>query len=126
LVSWRVSQTGKVGAALRQAFDVSGADDRALLQGELDAEGRGLLPGDTLRFRIEVWDNAPAPQHGQSAEFALRLSSMEELRAATRAATRDAAAAADSLAAAQRGLSQRTADLAQARNRDAGSQPDAA
>ena len=85
LVSWRVSQTGKVGNALRQALDVSGAGDRALLQGELDAEGRGLLPGDTLRFRVEAWDNAPAPHHGQSEEFALRLASMEELRAATRA-----------------------------------------
>jgi hypothetical protein len=128
VVSWRVSQTGKVGGALRQALDASGAGDRALLQGELDADGRGLLPGDTLRFRVEAWDNAPAPHLGQSAEFALRLASMEELRAATRAATRDAAVAADSLAAAQRALSQRTADLAQERTRGAGSagrQPDA-
>lgn len=129
LVSWRVSQTGKVGEALRQSLDASGAGDRALLQGELNADGRGLLPGDTLRFRVEAWDNAPTPHHGQSAEFALRMASMEELRAATRAATRDAAVAADSLAGAQRALSQRTADLAQERTRDpssAGRQPDAA
>jgi hypothetical protein len=121
LVSWRVSQTGKVGDALRQPLDVSGAGDRALLQGELDAEGRGLLPGDTLRFRVEAWDNAPTPHHGQSVELALRLASMEELRAGTRAATREVAAAADSLASAQSALSQRTADLSQQRTRDTGS-----
>src|SRR6185503_19074596 len=67
---------------------------------------------------------------GQSPEFALRLASMEELRAATRAATRDAAVAADSLVGAQRALSQRTSDLAQQRSREGGSagerQPDPA
>ena len=119
LVSWRVSQTGKVGNTLRQALDVSGAGDRALLLGELDAEGRGLLPGDTLRFRVEVWDNAPTPHHGQSEEFALRLASMEELRAATRAEARDIGGSADSLAAAAANLSQRTSDLAEERPRDA-------
>src|SRR2546427_9967429 len=64
----------------------------------LDAEGRGLLPGDTLRLRVEAWDNVPAPgtHMGRSAEIALRLPSLEELRAATRAAARDVAAAADS------------------------------
>ena len=132
LVSWRVSQTGKVGEALRQALDASGGGggDRVLLQDELDADGRGLLPGDTLRFRVEAWDNAPAPHQGRSAEFALRLASMEELRTAMRAATRDAAVTADSLAAAQRALSQRTTGLAQERTREdagsAGRQPDAA
>ena len=130
LVSWRVSQTGKVGDVLRQALDAKGGSDRVLLQGELDAEGRGLLPGDTLRFRVDAWDNAPVPHQGQSPEFALRLASMEELRAATRAATRDAAVAADSLVGAQRALSQRTSDLAQQRSRDGGSagerQPDPA
>jgi hypothetical protein len=120
LVSWRVSQTGKVGEPLRESLDLSGASDRALLQGELDADQRGLLPGDTLRFRVEAWDNAPRPHHGQSAEFALRLPSMEELRAAARDVTRDVAAAADSLAGAQRGLSRKTADLAAERTRDAG------
>jgi hypothetical protein len=119
VVSWRVSQTGKVGERVRQSVEVSGASDRALIQGELDAERRGLLPGDTLRFRAEAWDNAPVPHQGQSAEIALRLPSMEELRAATRAATRDVAVAADSLAAAQRSLSERTGDLAQERSRDA-------
>jgi hypothetical protein len=118
LVSWRVSQTGKVGEALRQSLDVGGAGDRVLLQGELNADGRGLVPGDTLRFRVEAWDNAPAAHHAQSAEFALRLASMDELRADTRAEARDVGSAADSLAEAAADLSRRTADLAQERARE--------
>ena len=120
LVSWRVSQTGKVGQPLRQAFDVRGAGERALIQGELDANERGLLPGDTLRLRVEAWDNAPIPNEGRSPELALRLLSLEELRARTRVATRAVAAAGDSLAAAAGTLAQRTGDLAEQRPRDDG------
>src|SRR2546422_7549907 len=39
------------------------------------------LPGDTLRLRVDAWDNAPTPHVGRSAELALRLPSLEELRA---------------------------------------------
>src|SRR5213076_2077915 len=49
-----------------------------------------------------------------------RLPSLEELRAATRAAARDVAAAGDSLAQAERELGTRTRDLAQQRSREAG------
>ncbi|PYO60860.1 MAG: hypothetical protein DMD28_11490 [Gemmatimonadetes bacterium] len=119
LVSWRVSRTGKVAEPVRQALDVSGAGDRALLQGELDAERRGLLPGDTLRLRVDAWDNAPRPHEGSSVELALRLLSLEELRAATRAAAREIGATADSLTDAAGAVLQRTSDLAQERSRDA-------
>ncbi len=121
VVSWRVSRTGKVGAAVRESLDVSGAGERAIVQGDLDAERRGLLPGDTLRLRVEAWDNVPAPgtHVGRSEEIALRLPSLEELRAATRAAARDVASAADSLAQAERELGARTRDLGQQRSRDA-------
>jgi hypothetical protein len=128
LVSWRVSQTGKIDVAARESLDVSGVGDRAIVQGVLDAQRRGLLPGDTLRFRVEAWDNAPVPHEGHSAEYALRLPTREELRAAQRAATTDIVAAAESVAAAQRALSEHTADLAQERSREptdaqAGRQP---
>jgi hypothetical protein len=119
VVSWRVSRTGRVGEAVRESLDVSGAGDRAIVQGQLDARRRGLLPGDTLRVYVEAWDNAPSPHRGQSPELALRLPSMEELRAAARAAARDVARAAESLSAAQQDLSERTRDLAQERTRDA-------
>ena len=121
VVSWRVSRTGKVGPAVRESLDVSGAGERTIVQGDLDAEQRGLLPGDTLRLRVEAWDNVPAPRThvGRSEEIALRLPSLEELRAATRAAAQDITAAADSLAQAERELGARTRDLAQQRARDA-------
>ena len=118
VVSWRVSQTGKVGEAVRELLDVSGAGERTIVQGDLDAGQRGLLPGDTLRLRVDAWDNAPTPHVGRSPEIALRLPSLEELRAATRTATREATAEADSIAAAQLELGRRTSDLAQQRSRD--------
>jgi len=119
IVSWRMSQTGKVGEPVRQAVPVPGMTDRALLQAELDASRRGLLPGDTLRVRVDAWDNAPVPHQGHSAELALRLPTLAELREATRAAASEAAAAGDSLAAQAGDLSQRTSDLARQRTRDA-------
>jgi len=122
VVSWRVSQTGRVAPAVRQALDVrkggGDAGDRVLIQGELDAQRRGLLPGDTLRVRVEAWDNAPVPQRGESRELALRLARLEELRAGTRAAARAVSGAVDSLSAAAAGLAQRASDLAQQRPRD--------
>ena len=119
VVSWRVSRTGRVGEAVRESLDVSGAGDRAIIQGQLDAQRRGLLPGDTLRMYVEALDNAPTPHRGRSPELALRLPSMEELRAAAREAARAVAGSADSLSTAQQDLNDRTRDLAQERNRDA-------
>src|SRR5712691_9293111 len=118
VVSWRVSRTGRVDPVVRESLDVSGVGDRAIVQGRIDAEHRNLLPGDTLRLYVEAWDNAPEPHSGRSAEIALRLPSMEELRAEARAAARAVANAADSVSAAQRELSDRTRDLAEERSRD--------
>src|SRR6266568_761173 len=118
VVSWRVSRTGRIGEAVRESLDVTGVGDRAIVQARLDAENRGLLPGDTLRLYVEALDNAPAPHVGRSAEIALRLPSMEELRAQARAAAQAATSAAESVSAAQRELSDRTRDLAEERSRD--------
>src|SRR5207244_3872784 len=74
--------------------------------------------GERLRFRVEAWDNAPAPHVGRSADIALRLPSLEEVRAALRAATRGLVETADSIAGSQRDLGERTGDLAQQRSRD--------
>jgi hypothetical protein len=104
--------------AVRESLDVRGAGDRAILQTELLLESRGLLPGDTLRFYVEAEDNAPRPRSGRSPEFALRLPTRAELRAAAREAAADVAAAGDSVAAAQAELGDRTRDLAQERPRD--------
>ena len=122
IVSWRVSRTGRIGEPVRESLNVSGigegGGDRAIVQARLNAENRGLLPGDTLRLYVEALDNAPTPHVGRSPEIALRLPSMEELRAEARAAARAVANAADSVSAAQRELSDRTRDLAEERSRD--------
>jgi hypothetical protein len=120
IVSWRASQTGRVSEAVRESLDVGGAGDRAIVQSELALEGRGLLPGDTLRFYVEASDNAPHAGVGRSPEYALRLPTRAEMRAATRAAAADLAAAAESVTAAQRELGDRTRDLAQERSREQG------
>ncbi|HET7791712.1 MAG TPA: hypothetical protein VFK78_13040, partial [Gemmatimonadales bacterium] len=122
IYSWRVSRTGKIGDTLRDTLPVAGAGDRAVVQTELALDQRGLLPGDTVRFFAEAWDNAPAPHAGKSPIFALRLQTLEELRAATRAETQAAAGAADSISAAQRELADKTRDLAAERVRG-GSNP---
>src|SRR5207245_6007531 len=54
VVSWRVSQTGKVGEAVREALDVSGAGERTIVQGDLDVERRGDVPGGRRRLRAEA------------------------------------------------------------------------
>src|SRR6266568_674500 len=118
VVSWRVSRTGRIGEAVRESLDVTGVGDRAIVQARLDAENRGLLPGDTLRLYVEALDNAPAAHVGRSAEIALRLPSMEELRAQARAAAQAATGAAESVSTAQRELSDRTRDHAEERSRD--------
>jgi len=117
IVSWRASRSGKVGEPVRQALEAQGTGDRALIQGELAGDRRGLLPGDTLKFHVEAWDNAPSPHHGQSPDYALRLPGLEDLRAAARVQTHAVADAADSLVAAQNALSDRTRDLAEQRMR---------
>ncbi|HWZ29182.1 MAG TPA: hypothetical protein VNX15_11495, partial [Gemmatimonadales bacterium] len=115
--SWRAGQTGKTGDTLRQPLSLDGATDRAILQSELDATARGLLPGDTLRLRAVAWDNAPVPHEGRSATVALRLPTLAELRAATRAAAQDLGASTDSVLAAARNLGSETRDLAAERTR---------
>jgi hypothetical protein len=120
IVSWRVSQTGRVDAAQRETVPSAGAGDRAIVQGELNLEGRGLLPGDTLRYYVAAWDNAPVPQRTASREYALRLPSRAEMRAAARAAAASVAAAAESVAAAQGALADRARDLAAERVRGEG------
>ena len=119
LVSRRVSRTGRAADPVSQRLTIpAGADNRAMLDVILDLRERGLLPGDTVRVFAEARDNAPAPRVGRSRELALRLPTMEELRAQARSATRDVVAAAESLTAAQQELSDQARDLAQSRSRD--------
>lgn len=80
LVSWRVSAWGEAWPAEVQALEVSGDPSRASLSELLDANGRGLLPGDTLRYFARAYDNAPRPGIGRTREYVLRLPTLDEVR----------------------------------------------
>ncbi len=120
LVSWRVSRLGARGDSVTEVVPLPEAGtDRAVLHWTLDLNGRGLLPGDTAYFLVRARDNRPVPQTGMSRTYALRLPAMAELRQAMREASRQTAAAADSLVATQRELAQSLEDLAAERERSA-------
>ncbi|UCF18370.1 MAG: hypothetical protein JSU87_10475 [Gemmatimonadota bacterium] len=98
LVSWRVSAWGESATPAVEPLPAGGASSRASLSPLLDARGRGLLPGDTLRYYVQAHDNAPRPQLGRSREYALRLPDLEEVRERALAEARDLVDAAELLA----------------------------
>jgi hypothetical protein len=121
IVSWRVSRLGVIGQRLVDTLaGVAGADHvvQSIL---LDLNGRGLLPGDTLRLFARATYRAPQPHSGVSREYAIRLRSLSELREAMRSATDSLARQASDLAGDQAELGRRTEDLAAQRNRGADS-----
>jgi len=102
-----------------------GMPDHAVLPFILDLQGRGLLPGDTVRVTVRAWDGAPRPQMGGSREYVFRLPRPDEVRAAAREASQQIAQQLDSAAAQSRRLERSTEDLANERNRtDAASRGD--
>ncbi len=120
LESRRISRLGLADDPVRQPVPLPGGiPDRALLTVELDLNGRGLLPGDTVRYFVRVVDNAPAGQAGRSREYILRLPTLSEVRAAAREATRDVSAGLDSALARSRELQRTTEDLSRERPRPA-------
>ncbi|MGN6391050.1 MAG: hypothetical protein ACTHM9_02225 [Gemmatimonadales bacterium] len=116
--SRRISRLGIVDSARRESVPLpGGTPDRAILSFALDLTHRGLLPGDTVRYRAVAADNTPARQLGRSREYVLRLPTMSEVRAAERAATDAVSSRLDSVTAASTELSRQTDDLAQERPR---------
>ena len=96
----------------------AGTPDRAILTHTMDLTRRGLLPGDTVRYRAVAVDNTPQGQTGRSREYVLRLPTMSEVRAAQRAASAAVSGGLDSLAAKSKQLERQTEDLAQERPRN--------
>ena len=120
IVSWRVSRLGAAGERLVDTVAGVAGADRVVQSVVLDLNGRGLLPGDTLRLFARAVDRAPQPHVGASREYAVRLRSMAELREAVRAATDSLARRASDLAGDAAALNRRTEDLAAQRNRGPG------
>ncbi|MFZ5625520.1 MAG: DUF4175 family protein [Gemmatimonadota bacterium] len=118
LESRRISRLGQADAPVREVVPLPGSrPDRALLTVMLDLNRRGLLPGDTIRYRAVAADRAPSPGVGRSREFVLRLLTMTEVRAAQRAATAEIGGRIDSVLARSRALERQTEDLARERQR---------
>jgi hypothetical protein len=121
VVSWRVSRLGNTGPKVVDTLPGVAGADHVVQSLVLDVNGRGLLPGDTLRLFARASDRAPHPHTGVSREYAIRLRSMAELRETVRLAADSLAGEAAALAGDQASLSRRTQDLAAQRNRDADS-----
>lgn len=103
LVSWRVSLWGERHPPLVEPLAPAGeTEPRLVFESLLDARDRGFLPGDTLRYFVRAWDNAPNSQEGRSREYALRLPTLLELREGARAEIAEALDAAKGLAEAVR------------------------
>jgi hypothetical protein len=112
IVSWRISRLGIVGARVVDTVPGMAGADHAVQSFLLDMNGRGLLPGDTLRLFARASDRAPQPHQATSRVYAIRLRTMSELRSSVRSAVDSLAGAASDLAGDQSALGQRTGDLA--------------
>ena len=125
LESRRISRLGVVDSAIRAPVPVPpDQPDRAILTYSLDLNRRGLLPGDTVRYRATARDNAPRRHVGKSREFVLRLPTMSEVRAAQRAASQAIGGQLDSVLSATRRIERQTDDLARERPRPSGDRGD--
>lgn len=113
VVSRRISRLGLADSARTETVPLPGPVDRAVLPFTLDLNARGLLPGDTVRYRAIAVDNAPGGQTGRSPEYVLRLPTMSELRAAQRQVTASVSGGLDSLVAQSSRAARATEDLAE-------------
>lgn len=111
--SRRISRLGLTDPVQRQTVPLPGdRPDHAIATLVMDLNGRGLLPGDTIRYRAVATDVSPARQTGASREYVLRLPTLSEVRAAQRQASQDIARRLDSLAEQGRRVERETEDLA--------------
>lgn len=116
--SRRISRLGFSDPVRREAVSLpSGGTDHVVLNFDFDLNNRGLLPGDTIRYRVRATDNAPAGHQGESREYVLRLPTLSEVRAATREASREVGQRLDSLTQETRQLERTTEDLSRERDR---------
>ncbi|MEO8294771.1 MAG: DUF4175 family protein [Gemmatimonadota bacterium] len=121
--SHRISRLGFSDPPRREIVSLPAAKpEHAVLNFDFNLNDRGLLPGDTVRYRVSARDNAPAANVGRSREFVLRLATLSEVRAAAREASDNVSSRLDSLAAESRKLERSTEDLSRERERPSAGQ----
>lgn len=125
LESRRISRFGIGDSLLRETIPLpAGRPDRAILSYTLALDRRGLLPGDSLRYRALASDNSPAAQVGRSREFVIRVPTATEMRAAQREASNSIAGRLDSIAERSARAERQAEDLAAEQPRpNTGTQP---
>lgn len=114
-------RTGRTGARALAIPLPAGSPDRAILGYELDLDALGLRAGDTLFYRGVAVDTRPGGGVGRSREYAVRIPSDADLRAAQREAMDAIQARLDSLADDSRAVARQTSELAREQQRSAAS-----
>ncbi len=97
---------------------------RVLVAHVLDLSERGLVAGDTVRYRIQAFDNSPSRQMGTSREFLLIVPTQADERSEQLAATAEAQERLDSLVADGTRLRRETEALASQRKRTSDTEGD--
>ncbi len=96
LVSYRVSAFGDRGSPVTRRLETGGTR-AALARPVLDVSDWDLLPGDTVRYRARVADNAPRRHTARTREYVLRVPRSGEMAGEARDRLAEAARAVDSL-----------------------------
>lgn len=118
LASRRISRLGLRDSVREETLPLPSPEpNRAVLTYQFDLGSRGLLPGDTVRYRVRVTDNAPTPNVTASKEYLLTLPTLTEIRQADRERAAALGQRLDSITKATRQLERQTEDLARERSR---------
>lgn len=111
LVAYRITAFGERQEPVVQGLDLGGTR-AALARPALDLRSWGLLPGDTVRYFARVIDNHPSGQIGVSAEFALRMPLVSELRREAEATLEEVADRLEAMRAEAERLAEETTNQA--------------
>ncbi len=111
LVAYRITAFGERQEPVVQGLDLGGTR-AALARPALDLRSWGLLPGDTVRYFARVIDNHPSGQVGVSAEFALRMPLVAELRREAEATLEEVADRLEAMRAEAERLAEETTNQA--------------
>lgn len=119
LVAYRVSSFGERSDPVVQRLRTGGVR-AAVARPVLDVSDWELLPGDTVRYRARVTDNAPRAQIAESREYVLRVARGSQAARELQEELESAYRAVDSLATEAGRAAQETRDLERRRSRPRG------
>lgn len=110
LVAYRVSVDGRRHEPVVQGLDLGG-QRAALARPLLDLTRWGLLPGDSVHYYAEAWDNHPRRQSTRTRLFTLRVPDASELRREAEERLEEAAVRLEELAEEAGRQAEQTRDM---------------